>query len=777
MLNSFKFKLQKLLFLFSFLACFCCIYGQTGISKKYNIVWNTPSKDALESMPLSGRKGTGANVWVQDGALWIYLAHNGAYDEEGRLLKLGCIRIAPISIYLGADGFKQELDLATGAINISQPGLKISLWFAGETLIYEFNADKPLAVNVAYANWRDKPRDSVRLDMFRFAKLTADSIRPDNKSVFWYHRNSNAGIDILKIAKQQGIPSEAVHDITSKRVFGGAMALNTSVGLPVVDYVQWQNWKGKAWIFTTSESKQHIMTVHLAGGLNEDPKKWVQQAKTLLSPVVRKQAKRDELERWKQFWSRSHVYVNINKSTNDTAFIIGRNYQLFRYMLACNRDGELPLLFNGGIFTVDNMPGRITGNNNDELPIYQEGETTPDFRRWMFCSFMSQNQRWLGWPAIANGDIDLLSPSLSFYRDREVTAAARAKTNGAIGVVYPEPLDVWGLCSSGVAPRPDGLSNAQHLTYHFSMMLEHAWMALQAHDQLGISIKKDLQWVKGTILFYDSYYRKQHKSRTGKELNDSGKLVIYPACGLELAVGATNPIEVVSGLTRITAALIALPEINSETRKTLQRIQSSLPALPTGIRDGKESLLPAVTWEKEYNVWEPIEMYAYWPYRMVGITKPSTISLARNTWLTIPAARAKFCKQDYSWMANVINMAALGWTDSAKQRVIYKMSNLSAPQARFPAFFGPGHDWLPDHNWGGSGTVGVQEMLMAADPYGDGKIYLLPAWPKEWDVDFKLHAPQQTIVEAIVRNGKILSLKVTPQSREKDLIIDPRFSK
>ena len=777
MVNSFKFKLQKLLFLFSFLACFCCIYGQTGISKKYNIVWNTPSKDALESMPLSGRKGTGANVWVQDGALWIYLAHNGAYDEEGRLLKLGCIRIAPISIYLGANGFKQELDLATGAINISQPGLKISLWFAGETLIYEFNADKSLAVNVAYANWRDKPRDSVRLDMFRFAKLNADSIRPGNKSVFWYHRNSNAGIDILKIAKQQGIPSEAVHDITSKRVFGGAMALNTAVGLPVVDYVQWQNWKGKAWIFTTSESKQHIMTVHLAGGLNEDPKKWVQQAKTLLSPVVRKQAKRDELERWKQFWSRSHVYVNINKSTNDTAFIIGRNYQLFRYMLACNRDGELPLLFNGGIFTVDNMPGRITGNNNDELPIYQEGETTPDFRRWMFCSFMSQNQRWLGWPAIANGDIDLLSPSLSFYRDREVTAAARAKTNGAIGVVYPEPLDVWGLCSSGVAPRPDGLTNAQHLTYHFSMMLEHAWMALQAHDQLGISIKKDLQWVKGTILFYDSYYRKQHKSRTGKELNDSGKLVIYPACGLELAVGATNPIEVVSGLTRITAALIALPEINSETRKTLQRIQSSLPALPTGIRDGKESLLPAVTWEKEYNVWEPIEMYAYWPYRMVGITKPSTISLARNTWLTIPAARAKFCKQDYSWMANVINMAALGWTDSAKQRVIYKMSNLSAPQARFPAFFGPGHDWLPDHNWGGSGTVGVQEMLMAADPYGDGKIYLLPAWPKEWDVDFKLHAPQQTIVEAIVRNGKILSLKVTPQSREKDLIIDPRFSK
>jgi hypothetical protein len=40
-------------------------------------------------MPLSGRLGAGANVWVDDGSVWLYLAHNGAYDEQGRLLKLG----------------------------------------------------------------------------------------------------------------------------------------------------------------------------------------------------------------------------------------------------------------------------------------------------------------------------------------------------------------------------------------------------------------------------------------------------------------------------------------------------------------------------------------------------------------------------------------------------------------------------------------------------------------------------------------------------------------
>lgn len=42
------------------------------------VAWNSPSQDSLDSMPLSGRRGAGANVWVQDGSIWLYLAHNGA---------------------------------------------------------------------------------------------------------------------------------------------------------------------------------------------------------------------------------------------------------------------------------------------------------------------------------------------------------------------------------------------------------------------------------------------------------------------------------------------------------------------------------------------------------------------------------------------------------------------------------------------------------------------------------------------------------------------------
>jgi arylsulfatase A-like enzyme len=759
--------------------------AQAAVLPSYNVIWDSPSVDSLDSMPLSGRSGAGANVWVQDGSIWLYLGHSGAYDEQGRLLKLGCVRITPVELKLGGKGFRQELDLPSGAITIQQGDFKATLWFAGETLVFESKSGSAGALDVAFGTWRDQKREGIRQDMFNGrGTFTPDRVTADTDGFLWFHRNADFAGDVVGKAKSQGIPAEAAHDATTKRVFGAAVRVDGGLSRPVESVVQWQFWEGKAWTGRTSTRTKHTLAMRLGAAINADPKQWGADAKAALAPAFRKRAKKDELKRWDEFWSRSHIFVTPHSSLltphaslltphsslltpHSDGWLIGRNYQLFRFMLACNRDGELPLLFNGGIFTIDNKPGRITGNNNDELPLSEGSPITPDFRRWMACHFMSQNQRWLGWPTLANGDADLLAPSLAFYRDRAAPAAARARTLGAEGVVYPEPLDIWGLCC--VAPRPDGLCGAPHLTYHFSMMLEHAWMALQAHDNLGIDIAKDLPWIEGTVLFYDSFYRAEHKRRTGRELGGDGKLVIYPSNGLEYACGATDPIEVVCGLKRITESLLRLPSLSSESRARLQQIEPTLPDLPIGIRQGRTVLLEAKSFEKAYNIWEPIEMYACWPYRLAGIVKPDTLQLARDTWETIPENRAK-CKQDYSWMANVANMAALGWPEEAKKRTIYKLANTAAPQARFPAFFGPGHDWLPDHNWGGSGMTGLQEMILAPEPGPNGKLNLFPAWPVEWDVDFKLHAPGQTIVEGVLRGGQLVQLKVTPKSRARDIV-------
>jgi len=759
-------------FLASLISATACVQA---LPDAYKITWNKPSVDSLDSMPLSGRMGAGANVWVQDGSIWLYLAHGGAFDERGRLLKLGCVRLTPQGVELGKDGFVQELDPATGTITIRQGGFQASLWFAGETLVYQSRQADARPLEVAFATWRDRDKGGLKLDMFRETDMKGDRIAADESGFVWHHRNADHGGDVMAMGEGRGIERSAILDATTRRVSGGAVAVAGGIGRPQESAVQWQFWEGKAWTGSTPARTSHTVAMRLDGELDGDPARWKSEAAAALDPAFLKKAKADELKRWSDFWSRSHIHINQpssigNRQSSDPGFLIARNYQLFRYMLAANRDGELPLFFNGGIFTTDNKPGRITGNNNDELPISQGGPSTPDFRRWMFCYFMSQNQRWLGWPNLANGDADLLSPTVKFYRDRSPAAFSRAKRQGADGAVYVEPLDIWGFCSGDVGPRPDGLTGAEHLTYHFSMGLENAWMALQAHDALGTDLSKDLPWIEGIVNFYDSFYRAETKRRSGKELGEDGKLVIYPGCALEYGGGATNPVEAVAGLHRVTESLLKLPQLSAASRERITRIRSILPEVPTGIRKGRKSVLAARSLEREYNKWEPVEMYTYWPYRLVGVTRPETIQLGRDTWDTVPEDRARLCKQDYSWMANVANMAALASPEKAKERAIYKMANTAAPQARFPAFFGPGHDWLPDFNWGGAGMTGIQEMLLAPEPGKDGKLHLFPAWPVEWDVDFKLHAPGKTLVEASLKGGKLVSLKVTPEARKKDIV-------
>jgi len=64
----------------------------------------------------------------------------------------------------------------------------------------------------------------------------------------------------------------------------------------------------------------------------------------------------------------------------------------------------------------------------------------------------------------------------------------------------------------------------------------------------------------------------------------------------------------------------------------------------------------------------------------------------------------------------------------------------------------------------------VQSMLLQSDPYTE-RLFLLPAWPKDWNVSFKLHAPRQTVVECEYRDGKIVFLRVKPSSRRKDIVM------
>ena len=102
------------------------------------------------------------------------------------------------------------------------------------------------------------------------------------------------------------------------------------------------------------------------------------------------------------------------------------------------------------------------------------------------------------------------------------------------------------------------------------------------------------------------------------------------------------------------------------------------------------------------------------------------------------------------WKQDGIWAACLGLTNEARRLNTEKLAN--GPY-RFTAFYDPGFDWAPDHNRGGAGMIGLQEMLLQETP--EGELLLFPAWPREWNCRFRLHSSSGRIVQAKIHQGVI----------------------
>jgi len=185
---------------------------------------------------------------------------------------------------------------------------------------------------------------------------------------------------------------------------------------------------------------------------------------------------------------------------------------------------------------------------------------------------------------------------------------------------------------------------------------------------------------------------------------------------------------------------------------------SELPDLPKRTDRERTFLLPADAFRVLANMENP-ELYAVFPYRLLGVGR-ADLEMARETF----ARRAN--RHNVCWWQDDIQMACLGLAAEARRNVAGRLST-SNPDFRFPAMWGPFSDEIPDMDHGGVGQMALQYMLM--QPLGE-KILLFPAWPKDWDVEFKLHAAKNTIVEGVFRDGKLERLTVTPQFRAGDIV-------
>ena len=142
------------------------------------------------------------------------------------------------------------------------------------------------------------------------------------------------------------------------------------------------------------------------------------------------------------------------------------------------------------------------------------------------------------------------------------------------------------------------------------------------------------------------------------------------------------------------------------------------------------------------------------------------LSYAINTYLYDTETQSFHGYND--WTQDNIFLANMGLTEMAKNITTYKLRDSNVN--RFPAYWGDG-DWTPTMDTGATGMIGLQDMLMQTYGNGSRTIRLLPAWPVEWDVSFKLHAPFNTTVEGTVSDGKLTNLIVMPKSRMADVLI------
>jgi hypothetical protein len=806
----------------------------------YNVAWTTPSANSSESMPVGGHD-MGLNVWVEDGELLIYLARAGCYDENGALLKLGRLRVNLEPNPFAGGGFHQELKLREGCVQIragrgETPEATVRVWVEVHRPVahVEIESDEEVTATATYETWRHEDmelrndrskygrRGMVMMDYDQYAgevHVYRDVIDPGEHGVVFYHRNRDETVLDHQVRQQELEPvKDQMHDRLAGLTFGGRLSGDNLVAAGTTEG-SYANTPFRGWRYRseTPARRHHLRVVtHLAQ--TETLEQWRRGLQSLsdASDPGRDEAWRKNLAWGKAFWQRSRIVINPDKAgTDDAGWQVGRNYSVFRYMLASNHAGQGATPFNGGLFTFDPVHSRRRGHRIEGTGY------SPDHRQWG-AGLTQQNQRIVYWPMLKSGDFVLMPPGFSFYLDDNLTnATVRVRHYwDHEGCAFAEQPSITGLpgasqyghlAESDLRGRPENLDTqgtyGRQLSDHppsrrrpaglepgvevnpaggnlFDSQLDWAWMMLEYHRFTGEDIARYMPFIEQAVLFHDEHYRFRNRQRTGEELDENGKLVIYPANTLEHHPNARNPTLPIVGLHQILTRLLELPdEVSPPERKPRWRaILGRLPDLPVVESGGRRILRPAENFS--HRSWHMPEMFGLWPFETYGQGLPE-LELMRNTFLHGVSSRNR--ERVDAWTQGFIHYARLGKTAKAQEKAIAKLRN--GPY-RFPAFWPEDIDWAPDHNWGGAGMVGLQEMLLQTHPPapaslhgkasdetlrldadGGEKLRLLPAWPKDWDVDFQLHAPGQTVVEGRVRDGELVSWSVTPERRKEDVIL------
>ena len=706
----------------------------------YNVNWKSQSSGPSGSMPI-GNGDIGANVWVDSsGLLQLYISKTDAYSEIGRLLKIGKITIATTPAILNGASFTQTLDIQTGSINIKATNArKESIYiiiFAdanNPTITIIGKASTGISLNIKNAIWRNKTdtllggekRSAYGMISAPFPLLRErDTILENTKTLIWVHQNKSSiwqsTLDIQNLTKF----NEIGKDPLLYQNFGAVVSTKDQVSKNSQKEFEINITVLKKQTANILEWKKEAITLHHKSTGQPSNQRFIAHKKW-----------------WNNFWNKHYLIVtpgDSSKKTQKETFAVTQGYQLQRYMNACAGRGGLPIKFNGSIFTVD--VDESMGKRN--LTGYDA-----DFRDWG-ANYWFQNTRLPYYSMLYSGDFELIKPLFKMYTSALPLAKYRTqKYFNHEGAYFPETMTPWGTYANdnygwNRKNLADGVSENMYIRYLWEGSLELSTLMLDyyafTNDQQTFT-KEHLPFIQEIIRFYNAHYKR----------NTANQIIIEPAQSLESYFeGVVNPLPEIAGLTRVLSGLIANQSMIKDLTfiKIVKELYASLPPLPTQTIKGQTALAPGYHLGPRTNVEKP-ELYAVFPFRLRGVGKEKIEE-------AIVAFNNKANNEFSGWQQDPIFAAYLGLTKEAKEMVVHNFTTKHSG-SRFPAFWGPNYDWVPDQDHGTVNMRALQNMLVQSEV---DQTNWLPAWPTNWNVDFRVHLQQQKVVTGKYSAQKGLSI-------------------
>jgi hypothetical protein len=718
-------------------------------------VFNEAGKSDVDSLPL-GNGDIGAMVWGEEnGRICFYISKTDSFSSALRLLKIGRVNI---SIGDNFSFVSQNLDITKGISTLEyKDGNKkifVEVWVDANNPCVRIGiaSEKEIHVKVESEIWRTEDERIVG-GFDNRTPVYGDFFGQDNDeepiivfkdhinnayddAVMWYHQNP----------RSHYIPSLRFQQMEDLAHHGKDPLLNRTFGACIVSN---QLKKDNSLEMSSNTTvKIYDICIGVLTEVTEDTESFCKSLKALSKHCLRieySKAIESHINYWTELFNKSYISI----SGDEQAQLVESGYNIQRYMNACAGRGEFPIKFNGSIF----VPNILEG----------EDDLGPDFRRWG-GGYWFQNTRLTYWSMLATGDFDMMKPFFDMYENMfELSKARVEKHLGFKGVLYPETTTPWGtprnLCYSKYR---DGLNPAitgnYYVRYYFSGMLELVTIMIDY-----VKYTADETFEKETLFRHADYVLSFYKNFY-KEKDENGKIIIYPSQALETWQDAKNPMDAVAGLRYVLEELIKMNSTEKDLLEEWKEFYTTIPELPVFNPGGhpeynKPCLLkPAEWYEKLGNVENP-ELYAVFPYRLV--------SFDRDQNMGVENYRRRSLRMNWGWTQDGIQAAVIGLPEEAKEVVVDKFTNWNE-KCRFQGYWGINFDWIADQCHGCSAMIAIQKMLLQCV---DDKIYLFPAWPKEWDIDFKLYAYGNTTVEGKLVNGEVKEIQVIPRNREKDVVI------